>query len=103
MFGFRSDRRAERSGGPGDNIRAGVLSLESVLEARVQQLCQPLLQGLEEGLNSRTWQLERSVATSVGPGRHILCSATHTNTQIAKATNVTPYLSVMLQSGMNRP
>ncbi|DBB01672.1 TPA: hypothetical protein ACH3X1_000306 [Trebouxia sp. C0004] len=67
MFGFRSDRRAERSGGPGDNIRAGVLSLDSVLEARVQQLCQPLLQGLEEGLKSRTWQLERSVATSIGP------------------------------------
>ena len=69
MFGFRSDKSAEDSGRPGADICHGYLSLDSVLETKLQQFCQPLLQGLEDRPKSRTWQLERSLATPMGPGR----------------------------------
>ena len=69
MFGFRSDNSAEHSGRSGENIRLTNLSLKSQLEGQVQQLSQPLLQGLEEGLKTRTWQLQRSNTALTGPGR----------------------------------
>lgn len=53
------------------------MSLNSQLEAQVQLLCQPLLQGLEEGLKTRIWQLQHSNAAPTGPGRRNLHHSTH--------------------------